>query len=215
MIMKYKERITDRLLKRKLAGIGAVLIEGPKWCGKTTTAEQMAASVLYMSETGRLQQNIQLASINPKLLLHGEKPRLIDEWQIAPTLWDSIRFELDHTPGQGHCILTGSAVPADRSGMFHTGTGRFAWLRMRTMSLWESGESNGQVSLTHLCSTPEQIAGICEMELEDIAYLTCRGGWPGALDMEKDIALDQAFSYLDAVEQQDISRADGVIATLL
>ncbi len=208
--MRYRERIADRLLKRKLAGKGAVLIEGPKWCGKTTTAEQMAASVLYMSETGRLQQNIQLASINPKLLLQGDRPRLIDEWQIAPTLWDSIRFEVDHLDGQGHFILTGSAVPADRSGVFHTGTGRFAWLRMRTMSLWESGDSNGQVSLRDLFTTPGQISGICDMGLEDVAFLACRGGWPGALDMGKDVALDQAFSYLDAVEQQDVGRVDGV-----
>lgn len=208
--MKYRERIADRLLRRRLAGKGAVLIDGLKWCGKTTTAEQMAKSVLYMSETGRMQQNIRLASINPKLLLHGENPRLIDEWQLAPTLWDCIRFEVDHLDGQGHFILTGSAVPADTSEIFHTGTGRFAWLRMRTMSLWESGESNGQVSLQNLFTTPEQIAGISYLELEDIAFLTCRGGWPGALDMEKDVALDQAFSYLDAVEKQDISRADGV-----
>ena len=138
----YKKRIADNILVRKLEGKGAVLIEGPKWCGKTTTAEQIAKSILYMSEPSRMNQNLQMAKLNPLLLLQGDKPRLIDEWQLAPTLWDTVRFDVDHANRLGQYILTGSAVPADMTEVVHTGTGRFAWLRMRTMSLFESGESN-------------------------------------------------------------------------
>ena len=131
----YKPRIADNILKRKLAGKGAVLIQGPKWCGKTTTAEQQAKSILYMDDPDIMRQNLELASISPKKLLVGETPRLIDEWQIAPQLWDAIRFEVDHREGTGHFILTGSAVPADNSKIHHSGTGRFSWLSMRTMQI--------------------------------------------------------------------------------
>ena len=210
MVTKYKARIADKLLERKLAGKGAVLLEGPKWCGKTTTAEQIAKSVLYMSETGRIEQNRQLAKINPALLLRGDKPRLIDEWQVAPSLWDSIRFEADHASDLGLFILTGSSVPADMSEVVHSGTGRIGWRRMRPMSLWESGDSTGDVSLASLFETPESVAGVSTKTIEDIAFLACRGGWPLAAGMEKDIALDQAFDYVEAVEQRDISLADGV-----
>lgn len=207
---KYKHRIADRLLERKLAGKGAVLIEGPKWCGKTTTAEQHAKSLLYMTESGKLEQNLQLARLNPALLLEGKKPRLIDEWQVAPSLWDSIRFESDHSSSLGLFILTGSAVPADLSQVVHTGTGRIGWLRMRPMSLWESEESTGEVSLEELFTTPAIIKGTSDINLEKIAFLTCRGGWPLAVNMKSDIALDQAFDYVDAVEKRDVSLADGV-----
>lgn len=210
MISEYKPRIADRLLERKLAGKGAVLVEGAKWCGKTTTAEQQAKSILYMSATGKVESNKQLARINPSLLLSGDKPRLIDEWQVAPILWDAIRFESDHSSHLGLYILTGSSVPADMNEVIHSGTGRIGWLRMRPMSLWESGDSNGSVSLADLFTTPEQIAGISSLTLEDIAFLTCRGGWPLAVSMDKEIALDQAFDYIDAVEKRDISQADGV-----
>lgn len=210
MVTEYKPRIADKLLERKLAGKGAVLLEGPKWCGKTTTAEQIAKSVLYMSETGRIEQNRQLAKINPSLLLRGDKPRLIDEWQVAPSLWDSIRFESDHAAALGLFILTGSSVPADMSEVVHSGTGRIGWLRMRPMSLWESGDSTGEVSLASLFEGSETVAGLSTKTIEDIAFLACRGGWPLAVGMEKDIALDQAFDYVDAVEQRDISLADGV-----
>lgn len=210
MVTEYKPRIADKLLERKLAGKGAVLLEGPKWCGKTTTAEQIAKSVLYMSETGRIEQNRQLAKINPSLLLRGDKPRLIDEWQVAPSLWDSIRFESDHAAALGLFILTGSSVPADMSEVVHSGTGRIGWLRMRPMSLWESGDSTGEVSLASLFEGSETVVGLSTKTIEDIAFLACRGGWPLAVGMEKDIALDQAFDYVDAVEQRDISLADGV-----
>ena len=207
---KYKQRIADKLLERKLAGKGAVLIEGPKWCGKTTTAEQHANSLLYMTESGKLEQNLQLARLNPALLLEGKKPRLIDEWQVAPSLWDSIRFESDHSSSLGLFILTGSAVPADLSQVVHTGTGRIGWLRMRPMSLWESEDSTGEVSLEELFTTPALIKGTSDINLEKIAFLTCRGGWPLAVNMKSDIALDQAFDYVDAVEKRDVSLADGV-----
>src|SRR5574344_649121 len=147
---KYKKRIADKLLDRKLAGKGAVLIEGPKWCGKTTTAEQRAKSILYLDDPEEKKQNLQLADIRPKALLVGETPRLIDEWQLAPQLWDTIRFEVDHRDGLGDFILTGSAVPADTSKIHHSGAGRFAWLTMRTMSLFESGDSIGEASLKDL-----------------------------------------------------------------
>jgi len=205
----YKKRIADGLLKRKLAGKGAVLIEGAKWCGKTTTAEQMAQSVKYMTETGMTEQNVRMATLNPKLLLKGATPRLIDEWQVAPQLWDSIRFESDHGP-LGQFILTGSAVPADMSKMIHSGTGRIGWLRMRPMSLWESQESTGEVSLAELFDAPAQIGAVSQMDIEQLAFLTCRGGWPLAVDMEREVALDQAFDYIDAVEKRDIQRVDGV-----
>lgn len=207
---KYKHRIADKLLERKLAGKGAVLIEGPKWCGKTTTAEQHANSLLYMTESGKIEQHLQLARLNPALLLEGKKPRLIDEWQVAPSLWDSIRFESDHSSSLGLFILTGSAVPADLSQVVHTGTGRIGWLRMRPMSLWESEDSTGEVSLEELFTTPALIKGTSDINLEKIAFLTCRGGWPLAVNMKSDIALDQAFDYVDAVEKRDVSLADGV-----
>ena len=132
----YKKRIADNILKRKLEGKGAVLIEGPKWCGKTTTAERIAASVLYLDDPSSMEQNLAMADLNPKMLLKGKTPRLIDEWQLAPKLWDAIRFEVDHRDnGFGQFILTGSAVPVDTKKMTHSGTGRFTWLLIRTMSL--------------------------------------------------------------------------------
>lgn len=206
----YKSRIADRLLERKLAGKGAVLLEGAKWCGKTTTAEQIAKSVLYMSESGKIDQNRQLAKINPSLLLKGDKPRLIDEWQVAPTLWDSVRFVADHSQELGLFILTGSSVPPDMSEVIHSGTGRIGWLKMRPMSLWESGDSTGEVSLGELFAAPESISGSTSMNLEKIAFLTCRGGWPLSVKMDDEVALDQAFDYIEAVEKRDISMADGV-----
>ena len=209
MVKTYKKRIADGLLLRKLAGKGAVLIEGAKWCGKTTTAEQIAKSVKYMTETGMVEQNVQLARLNPKLLLKGDIPRLIDEWQVAPQLWDSVRFESDHGP-LGQFILTGSSVPPDMSKVIHSGTGRIGWLKMRPMSLWESHESSGEVSLAELFTTPGQVGAINSVDIEQLAFLICRGGWPLAIDMEREIALDQAFDYVESVEKRDISKVDGV-----
>jgi hypothetical protein len=207
---EYRKRIADELLIKKLKGKGAVLIQGPKWCGKTTTAEQISKSILYMAKPEDKTQNLTLADINPSLLLNGETPRLIDEWQIAPKLWDAIRFEIDHRDLEGQFILTGSAVPANQDEITHTGTGRFAWLLMRPMSLYESEESNGSVSLENLFENPDKISGINTLELTDIAFLCCRGGWPRSIFMEKEIALDQAFDYYDAIVGSDISRVDNV-----
>ncbi len=207
---KYKKRIVDTILEKKLKGKGAVLIQGPKWCGKTTTAEQISNSILYMAKPEDKSQNLILADINPTILLEGNTPRLIDEWQIAPKLWDAIRFEIDHRGEEGQFILTGSAVPANMEEVTHTGTGRFAWLLMRPMSLYESGESNGSVSLEKLFDEPNNISGISKLELGDIAYLCCRGGWPRSTFMEEEIALEQAYDYYDAIVQSDISRVDNI-----
>lgn len=208
--MEYKQRIADRLLASKLASKGAVLVEGPKWCGKTTTAEQHASSILYMDNPATLQSNLQMAEIDPSLLLMGASPRLLDEWQLAPKLWDSVRFEVDHRHDVGQFILTGSAVPIDEKDMHHSGTGRFSWLTMRPMSLFESGESNGAVSLGQLFESPDKIAAVNALTIEDIAFLICRGGWPFATMLQGDAALAQAFDYVDAVIKKDISRVDGV-----
>lgn len=207
---EYKARITDSILQRKLAGKGAVLIEGPKWCGKTTTAEQAAKSVLYMSDPENEKQNLALVDINPKLLLHGDTPRLIDEWQIAPRLWDAVRYEVDHRDEEGQFILTGSAVPPNSDEIKHTGTGRFAWLLMRPMSLFESGESNGSVSLADLFAGSQAIMGVNDLDINKLAFLVCRGGWPRASFLTDEIALDQAYDYYDAIVKADISRVDGV-----
>ena len=206
----YKSRIADKELQRKLSGIGAVLIEGPKWCGKTTTAEQQASTIIYMDDPLYKEQNLRMADINPKALLVGEFPILVDEWQLAPKLWDTIRFEVDHREGEGLFILTGSAVPARTDEIHHSGAGRFAWLTMRPMSLYESGESSGEVSLEGMFETPDNIMGINKLSLDDIAFLICRGGWPRASLQTGDIALDQVKYYYDAVTRSDISRVDGV-----
>lgn len=206
---KYRARIADDILKRKLEGKGAVLIEGPKWCGKTTTAEQLAASVLYMDDPERKQQNITMSEINPKRLLQGETPRLIDEWQLAPKLWDAIRFEVDHRGELGQFVLTGSAVPPDTKEITHSGTGRFTWLTMRPMSIYESGDSSGDVSLKDLFDGVS-VDGCSNLSFERLAFLVCRGGWPQAVDMRDEIALDQANDYLDAVIHSDINRVDNV-----
>ena len=207
---KYRERIADKLLARNLAGIGAVLIEGPKLCGKTTTAEQLAKSIIYMDDPTHVAQNLLKADINPKSLLVGETPRLVDEWQIAPKIWDAIRFEVDHRDGLGHFILTGSSVPVDNTAIRHSGAGRFAWFRMRPMSLYESGESTGGISLETLFQRPASIYAENGLDMSDIAYLICRGGWPKALGLPKDIALDQAFNYCDAITNRDISKVDNI-----
>lgn len=208
---KYRARIADEILRRKLRGMGAVLIQGPKWCGKTTTAEQQARSILYMDDSETMRQNMELADVSPKKLLEGATPRLIDEWQLAPQLWDTVRYEVDHREGMGHFILTGSAVPADRSRIHHTGTGRFAWLTMRTMSLYESGDSTGEVSLRALFDEAAgEVFATNGLDIDAIARLICRGGWPRAVTLARADALEQAYDYFDGVVNSDISRADGV-----
>ena len=207
----YKKRIADIILEEKLDAIGAVLIEGPKACGKTTTAEQQAKSILYMDDPSNIQQNLQLAETNVKRLLMGENPRLIDEWQLAPQIWDAIRFEVDHRNADGLFMLTGSAVPADRTKIQHSGAGRFAWLTMRPMSLWESEESSGDVSLESIFAEPDKVDGESTLNMNDIAFIICRGGWPKSLyKKSQKSALQQVTEYFEAITRSDISRVDGV-----
>ncbi|MDR0939964.1 MAG: DUF4143 domain-containing protein [Mediterranea sp.] len=211
MTTVYKKRIADRMLSDKLEAMGAVLIEGPKGCGKTTTAEQQARSVLYMDHPEHADQYRQMAQTNIRFLLQGETPRLIDEWQTIPRFWDAIRFEVDHRDEDGQFILTGSAVPPDSREIHHTGTGRYGWLTMRPMSLWESGDSNGGISLKELFHSPEQIACSCDMTLERLAFLACRGGWPKSTSKKSErAALIQAIEYYEAITRSDISRVDQI-----
>ena len=209
-MQEYAPRIADRILSRKLNGKGAVLIEGAHWCGKTTTAAQQARSIVYIQDPAKVKQNIEMADINPQLLLKGETPRLIDEWQIAPKLWDAVRFEVDNRDSFGQFILTGSAVPPDFKDIHHSGTGRIARMLMRPMSLWESRESSGEVSLSELFKGNISIGGASSHDINKIAYLICRGGWPKIMECEEDIALEQAIDYFDAVVNLDMSRADGI-----
>lgn len=207
----YKYRILDKVLGKRLKSIGAVLIEGPKWCGKTTTSEKLAQSVIYMSDPANKNQYLEMAEINPQRLLEGATPRLIDEWQLAPKLWDAVRYEVDHRDELGQFILTGSSVPPSDKEIYHTGTGRFSWLLMRPMSLFESQESSGEVSLEDLFKTPVEISGKNNLSIEKLAFLVCRGGWPRATNIEdEEAALEQVYSYYEAVVRSDISRADGV-----
>ncbi|KUE73561.1 AAA family ATPase [Candidatus Methanomethylophilus sp. 1R26] len=205
----YRPRIVDPVLKRKLRGKGAVLIEGPKWCGKTTTAEQVSGSILSVDDPRTVDANRTLSEIDPEKLLEGKQPRLLDEWQVAPKLWDAVRHHVDHHKGQGQFILTGSSVPADTSEMVHSGTGRFGWLVMRPMTLFESGDSTGEVSLRSVFET-SQASGRSDLDLDKLAFLICRGGWPESVDMDEDTALDQAFDYIDAVIRSDMSRVDNI-----
>lgn len=218
----YKNRVADRLLAEKLEAFGAVLIEGPKYCGKTTLASQQAGSILSMADTDTLGQNLALARTNISRLLAGETPRLIDEWQIAPQFWDAVRNEVDKRNEDGQFMLTGSAVPPkpkkDESGniieeenIHHTGTGRISRLRLRTMSLWESEDSTGDVSLEELFINPDTVDGVSNIDLDRLAYLTCRGGWPKAvLKKSEKAALAQAFDYYDSVVSNDIKRVDDI-----
>lgn len=218
----YKNRVADRLLAEKLEAFGAVLIEGPKYCGKTTLASQQAGSILSMADTDTLGQNLALARTNISRLLAGETPRLIDEWQIAPQFWDAVRNEVDKRNEDGQFMLTGSAVPPkpkkDENGniieeenIHHTGTGRISRLRLRTMSLWESEDSTGDVSLEELFINPDTVDGVSDIDLDRLAYLTCRGGWPNAvLKKSEKAALAQAFDYYDSVVSNDIKRVDDI-----
>ena len=205
----YRPRIVDSALKRKLRGKGAVLIEGPKWCGKTTTAEQVSKSTLAVDDPSTVNTNKSLSEIDPERLLTGDHPRLLDEWQVAPKLWDAVRHHVDRHKGQGQFILTGSSVPADISETIHSGTGRFGWLVMRPMTLYESGDSTGDVSLASLFES-QPISGCSNLDLDRLTFLICRGGWPESVDMDDDVALDQAFDYIDAVIRNDMSRVDNI-----
>lgn len=206
----YRNRVVDSVLKDKLEYAGGVVIEGAKWCGKTTTAEHCAVSVIFIDDPAHVEENKRLAEVNGKILLEGKTPRLVDEWQIAPKLWDAARYEIDHRHSFGQFIFTGSSVPAKMQNIYHSGTGRFSWLRMRPMSLFESGESTGEVSLSSLFSTDAKVEGVRETTLEEIAFLVARGGWPQSLEMNEKHAMAQAKDYLQATVNSDINRVDDV-----
>ncbi len=206
----YKHRIADEILKRKLMGKGAVLVQGPKWCGKTTTAKQIAKSLLDLGNPGELSNAIETLQIVPKKLLEGDVPRLIDEWQTIPELWDMIRSEVDNRGEMGQFILTGSSVPMDENKRMHSGNGRYGWINMRPMSLWESGESNGKISLADLFGGNTFEPFDYSMDVNTLAFQICRGGWPQSTFMEGEIALDQARDYYETIYKVDIHRVDKV-----
>ena len=210
MQRKYLPRTADRVLDAALKSSGAVLIEGPKWCGKTRTAEEKAKSVLYMQDPDHTESNLRAADTKPSLLLKGESPRLIDEWQIAPVLWDAVRFAVDRRQESGQFILTGSAVPLDNA-VRHTGTGRISRMKMRPMSLFESNESNGMISLLSLFDG-EADDGECtsELTIENLAFVLARGGWPASVGEEDSVALRRVHDYVESVIHIDVSRVDGV-----
>ena len=209
--MSYKNRISDEELAFRLECSGAVLIEGPKWCGKTTSAEQYAKSIIRMQDPDKKSNYFQTAQTKPSLLLQGENPRLIDEWQEAPVLWDAVRVSVDQKNQTGLYILTGSNS-VDKDRIMHSGTGRIARMQMNTMSLFESGESNGKISLSELFENPNMdIEAESDLEIEQIIFASCRGGWPGFLSRKSDKALLQiARDYVDSVCEIDVSTVDGV-----
>ena len=208
----YRPRILDGVVARKLQSKGAILIEGPKWCGKTTTAEKNAASKVLLARPDAKENFKQLLDIDMDAALAGRAPMLIDEWQTVPKLWDAVRYTVDVRRKPGQFILTSSAVPGKAADeeREHSGTGRFAWIAMRPMSLFESGESTGKVSLAALFNAPEKLLEKNDLKLKDIAFLLCRGGWPAAAGLPKEAALEQAFDYYDAVTKEDVTRVDGV-----
>ena len=206
---EYYQRVSDKVLLEHLESKGAVLIEGAKWCGKTTSAKHIAKSVIEMDRPDMTEQYQQMARINPSNLLEGEVPHLIDEWQIATNIWNAVRYEVDRRGEFGQFILTGSSVPAALDESMHTGTGRIVRMQMRPMSLFESKDSTGQVSLMDLFNKKD-ISTVDNHSIDEIAFLICRGGWPAALNHAKKVALKQAFDYYDAVVNDDISRVDRV-----
>ena len=206
----YKQRIADQLLENKMAGKGAVLIVGPKWCGKTTTAKQQSRSILDLSKRLVLEQSRQMMDINPESLLMGDTPRVIDEWQLIPSLWDVVRTTVDERNEFAQFILTGSAVLPDAEDTLHSGTGRIGRLKMRPMSLYESGESKGEVSLNDLFNQADIAVIPHDISIEQMAFLVCRGGWPQATFLHGDTALDQAEDYLESLLNIDMHRVDKV-----
>lgn len=198
---QYYPRIIDQKIKQNQAVMGATVIEGPKWCGKTTTAEQFTKSQLYLADPDKIKEYKILGDASPKKLLEGEKPRLIDEWQVAPKLWDAIRFDVDHSRGFGQYILTGSSSPRNKKEIFHGGTGRFSWAKMRPMTLYESEDSSGDISLTDLFASKQNLTGVNKIDsIDRLAFLTCRGGWPRVKEIASDAdSLRVAFEYVNGI----------------
>lgn len=209
MEKKYLKRIADHILQDRLAASGAVLIEGPKWCGKTRTALENSKSHLFMQDPDRAVSYLKAADTKPSLLLKGDTPRLLDEWQTAPVLWDAVRFMVDQRGEPGQFILTGSAVPRDNV-VRHTGTGRISRLMMRPMSLYESMESSGSVSLKALFDGETEIDSFSSLTIEQIAFAIVRGGWPASIGETEKIVLRHGIDYVEAVINADVSRVDGI-----
>ncbi|MCQ2310892.1 MAG: DUF4143 domain-containing protein [Paludibacteraceae bacterium] len=216
-VQDYKPRVCDKELSEQLEAAGAVLIEGAKWCGKTYTGRNAANSVLFMQDRDRSNMYKQMAATKPSLLLDGESPRLLDEWEEAPVLWDAVRFTVDMRGKMGQFILTGSAVPKEDKSLpenerrMHSGTGRIVPMRMRTMSLWESDESTGQVSLETLFNHPDNdLAALSNLTIEQLAFSICRGGWPASIRLTERAALRTARNYVEDIINLDIHRVDGV-----
>lgn len=210
--MKYLNRISDAVLLERLEAFGAILIEGPKWCGKTTTAEKAAKSIIKLQDVDMRDEYLSTASTKPSLLLYGDTPRLIDEWQDAPIIWDAVRSMVDKRNMPGQFILTGSNT-VDKSKTLHSGTGRISRMKMLPMSLWESEESNGKISIQELFDNPQlNIDGIkSDMTIENLIFAACRGGWPAAINIKSDKSkLLVARNYVDSICREDISRIDGV-----
>lgn len=210
--MKYLKRYMDVEIEKYMKSIGAVLIVGPKWCGKTTTGIKHSKSIIKLQDRDKIETYLKWAEIKPSKLLEGEKPRLIDEWQIAPVLWDAVRNSVDEIGGEGLYILTGSTV-VDESKIIHSGTGRIHRLTMRPMSLFESGDSNGKISLIDLFNLPDlNIDGITsDLSIEDLIFVSCRGGWPESLNKKsKEAQLLIPYIYIDSICESDASHVDGV-----
>ena len=205
----YRPRIIDKTVEEYLTAFGALCIEGPKWCGKTWTSSFHSKSAIYLGDPAGNFQNRQLAEMAPTLVLQGETPRLIDEWQEVPPIWDAVRHVVDQSTQRGQFILTGSATP-NHKGILHSGAGRIAKLRMRPMSLYESGDSSGMVSLEKLCRGELLPAMTGEVALEKLVGLIIRGGWPGSLGLPLDQAVLLPTEYLNAVIDDDVYRVDGV-----
>lgn len=208
--MEYKKRIIENKLKDELNCMGAVLIRGPKWCGKTTTAKLFSKDVVELQNPDLQEKYFNILKVKPSLLLQGNKPLLIDEWQLYPNIWNSVRYEVDKASEVGQFILTGSSVPVEKEGL-HSGVGRFSFIDMKPMTLYESGESNGKISLKDILEKKVNIDGIkCEFPFEKIAYVISRGGWPSSIGVNEDYALRTAKNYYDVLCQSDISQIDGV-----
>lgn len=205
--MKYKSRISDRILKDKLETMGAVLIEGAKLTGKTTSASQFAASSILLNDPD--SDYLSLAKIKPGAILKGDTPLLIDEWQLEPRLWDAVRFEVDRRSKVGQFILTGSATPIDQNKIFHSGIGRISRMMMRPMSLYESGDSSGEISLGTLFNSVVDIYAERGADIEELTYLICRGGWPSSLVLKKEKALNVANEYVAGLIETDLKKAIG------
>ena len=200
--MDYISRVTDSIVEEKLQGLGGLFIVGPKWCGKTSTAYQFSKSMLYLDDTEMGSNNIQIANLNPSVLLMGDTPRLIDEWQLAPVLFDAARREIDNRGKSGQFIFTGSVTPPKNQRQ-HSGTGRFAYIRMYPMSLYESGESNGSISLDTLFEGHPNLSSTSTLTVDELVFCIMRGGWPGTLKMNERSAISVAQEYLHSIENNE------------